>query len=276
MSYIDYQVDGAVAVISLNRPEKRNAQDESMLQDLDAAWQRAAIDDDVKVIVLRANGNHFSAGHDLHTPASGYLKEGKSTLESAYAWETEHYFGYSRRWRDIPKPSIASVQGACIAGALNVIWPCDLIVAAENASFSDPVVKFGVGGIEYHAHTWELGARRAKEMLFTARAFSAAEAFDAGMVNRVVAVDELEEKTMELAHEISQMDAWGLAMAKRAVNQTLDVMGQQAALQSAFDIHWHGHNNALLRTGYPMLVPGAAPMQAGEARGVTPRSEDSA
>ncbi|MFC7446543.1 enoyl-CoA hydratase [Rhodococcus daqingensis] len=262
MSYIDYEVDGAVAVITLNRPDKHNAQDESLLRDLDARWQQAAADDAVKVIVVRANGDHFSSGHDLKTPAPGYFREGKTTLESAYGWETEHYLGFSRKWRDVPKPSIAVVQGACVAGALNVIWPCDLIIAADNAYFSDPVVKFGVGGVEYHAHTWELGARRAKEMLFTARKFTAAEAFDAGMVNRVVPLDELDERAMALAHEISEMDAWGLATAKRAVNQTLDVMGQHAAMQSAFDIHWHGHANALLRTGYPLLTPDPLPSAA--------------
>lgn len=268
MSYIDYHVDGAVAVIVLNRPDKRNAQDHSLLRDLDARWQQAAADDTVKVIVVRANGDHFSSGHDLKTPAPGYLREGMTTLESAYRWETEHYLGFSRKWRDIPKPSIAAVQGACVAGALNVIWPCDLIIAAENAYFSDPVVKFGVGGVEYHAHTWELGARRAKEMLFTARRFTATEALNAGMVNRVVPLDELEAQTMELAHEISEMDAWGLATAKRAVNQTLDVMGQQAALQSAFDIHWQGHANALLRTGYPLLTPDPLPSGTSTKDGV--------
>ena len=262
MSYIDYRVDDAVAVISLNRPEQHNAQDASLLQDLDARWQQAASDDAAKVIVVRANGDNFSAGHDLKTVAPGYFAEGKTTLESAYGWETEHYLGFSRKWRDVPKPSIAAVQGACIAGALNVIWPCDLIVAADNTYFSDPVVKFGVGGVEYHAHTWELGARRAKEMLFTARRLTATEAFAAGMVNRVVPLDELDAQTMDLAREIAQMDPWGLATAKRAVNQTLDIMGQQAALQSAFDIHWHGHANALLRTGYPLLTPGPLPSEA--------------
>ena len=266
MSFIDYEVDGAVAAITLNRPDKHNAQDESLLRDLDARWQQAAADDAVKVIVVRANGDHFSSGHDLKTPAPGYFREGKTTLESAYGWETEHYLGFSRKWRDVPKPSIAAVQGACVAGALNVIWPCDLIVAADNAYFSDPVVKFGVGGVEYHAHTWELGARRAKEMLFTARNFTAAEAFDAGMVNRVVPLDELDAQAMELAHEIAEMDAWGLATAKRAVNQTLDIMGQQAAMQSAFDIHWHGHANALLRTGYPLLTPDPLPAKASKKK----------
>ncbi|WP_338889106.1 enoyl-CoA hydratase [Rhodococcus sovatensis] len=254
MSTVDYTVNDAVAIISLNRPEKHNAQDESMLQDLDARWREAAADDAVKVIVLRANGDNFSAGHDLKSEASGYRRPGKSILESAYAWEAEHYLGYSRRWRDIPKPSIAAVKGACIAGALNVIWPCDLIVAADNTYFSDPVAQFGISGVEYHAHTWELGHRRAKEMLFTGRSFSADEALQAGMVNRVVPLSELDSQAMDLAREISAMDSWALAQSKRAVNQALDIMGQQTALQSAFDMHWLGHANALLTTGYPLLT----------------------
>ncbi|MCF8568779.1 enoyl-CoA hydratase [Gordonia sp. HY002] len=267
MSLIDYRIEDAVALISLNRPEKHNAQNESMLEELDAAWRAAATDDAVKVIVVRANGDNFSAGHDLKSVTSGYEPSAdKSQLEKAYGWETEFYLGFSRRWRDVPKPSIASVKGACIAGALNVIWPCDLIVAADNTFFSDPVAKFGVGGVEYHAHTWELGARRAKEMIFTARSFSADEAFTAGMVNRVVPLDELESQTMDLAREIAQMDAWALRQGKRAVNQTLDIMGQQTALQSAFDMHWLGHANSMLTTGYPLLSEAPLPVEARQDR----------
>lgn len=259
MPRVEYETTGPLAYISLNRPEKRNAQDQQMLEELNAAWEHAAADDAVKVIILRANGDHFSAGHDLKSEAEGYTVEGKGSVESGYAWEMHHYFGFSRRWRDIPKPSIASVQGACIAGALNVIWPCDLIVAADDAFFSDPVARFGIGGVEYHAHTWELGHRRAKEMLFTARSFSADEALRTGMVNRVVPRAELDQATTELAAEIAEMDGWALAQSKRAVNQTLDIMGQQAALQSGFDIHWAGHANALVRTGYPLLSRGPLP-----------------
>ena len=118
-----------------------------------------------------------------------------------------HYLGYSRRWRDIPKPTIAAVQGQCIAGGGGglMLWPCDLIIAADNAMFSDPVARMGIGGVEYHGHTWELGPRKAKEMLFTARRFGAAEAQAAGMVNRVVPLEDLHSETMALAHEIAQM-----------------------------------------------------------------------
>jgi enoyl-CoA hydratase/carnithine racemase len=146
------------------------------------------------------------------------------------------------------------VQGKCIAGGLLLCWPCDLIVAADNAEFSDPVVFMGIGGVEYHGHTWELGPRKAKEILFTGRAVTAVEASQVGMVNRVVPLAELETATMELARQIAQMHPFALRQAKRAVNQTLDIQGFYAAIQSVFDIHHTGHGNALSVGGYPILI----------------------
>ncbi|NED61375.1 enoyl-CoA hydratase, partial [Streptomyces sp. SID10244] len=108
-----------------------------------------------------------------------------------YGTESRRYLDYSLRWRNIPKPSIAAVQGRCIAGGLLLCWPCDLIIASEDAKFSDPVVMMGIGGVEYHGHTWELGPRKAKEILFTGRPVTAAEAEQTGMVNLVVPRDEL-------------------------------------------------------------------------------------
>ncbi len=246
-----YEVTDKIAVITLNRPQKANAQTMELLDDLNAAWQRAAADDEVRVIVLRGNGKHFSAGHDMN---SGTAPPEKITLEYIYKLEARKYLEYSLRWRNVPKPSIAAVQGKCIAGGLLLVWPCDLIVAAENAEFSNPVVYMGIGGVEYHGHTWELGARKAKEILFTGRAVTAREAEQAGMVNRVVPLDRLGDETMDLAKHIAQMDPFGLRQAKRAVNQTLDVQGFYAAIQSVFDIHQTGHGNALSVGGYPILT----------------------
>jgi len=246
-----YEVTDKVAVITLNRPHRANAQTMELLDDLNAAWERAAADDDVRVIVLRGNGKHFSSGHDLK---SGMTLPSKITLEYLYELESRKYLEYSLRWRNVPKPSIAAVQGKCIAGGLLLAWPCDLIVAAENAEFSDPVVFLGIGGVEYHGHTWELGPRKAKEILFTGRAVTAREAEQTGMVNRVVDLDRLQDETMELARHIAQMDAFGLRQAKRAVNQTLDIQGFYAAIQSVFDIHHTGHGNAISRTGYPIIA----------------------
>jgi enoyl-CoA hydratase/carnithine racemase len=247
-----YEVTDKVAVITLNRPHRANAQTMEMLDDLNAAWERAAADDDVRVIVLRGNGKHFSSGHDLR---SGMTLPDKITLEHLYALEARRYLEYSLRWRNVPKPSIASVQGKVIAGGLLLVWPCDLIVAAENAEFSDPVVYMGIGGVEYHGHTWELGARKAKEILFTGRAVTAREAEQIGMVNKVVPLEELHDETMALAAQIARMHPFGLRQAKRAVNQTLDVQGFYAAIQSVFDIHHTGHGNALSVTGYPVINP---------------------
>jgi len=112
----------------------------------------------------------------------------------------------------------------------------------------------GIGGVEYHGHVWEFGARKAKEMLFMASVIDAEEAHQLGMVNRVVPVDELETQTMEMANQIAQMHPFALAMAKRAVNQTLDIMGQYVAQQSVFDMHSLAHGNALSLTGYPVMA----------------------
>jgi enoyl-CoA hydratase/carnithine racemase len=252
MDQILYSVSDGVAVITLNRPERANAQTMGLLDDLDAAWTRAADDDEVRVIVLRGNGKHFSSGHDLKDRSSPMPD--KITLESIYKIEARRYLEYSLRWRNTPKPSIAAVQGKCIAGGLLLCWPCDLIVAADNAEFSDPVVFMGIGGVEYHGHTWELGPRKAKEILFTGRAVTASEAEQVGMVNRVVPLADLETATMDLARQIAQMHPFALRQAKRAVNQTLDIQGFYAAIQAVFDIHHTGHGNALSVGGYPILI----------------------
>jgi enoyl-CoA hydratase/carnithine racemase len=252
MDQILYSASDGVAVITLNRPERANAQTMGLLDDLDAAWTRAADDDEVRVIVLRGNGKHFSSGHDLKDRSSPVPD--KITLESIYRLEARRYLEYSLRWRNTPKPSIAAVQGKCIAGGLLLCWPCDLIVAADNAEFSDPVVFMGIGGVEYHGHTWELGPRKAKEILFTGRAVTAAEAEQVGMVNRVVPLAELDTAVSDLARQIAQMHPFALRQAKRAVNQTLDIQGFYAAIQSVFDIHHTGHGNALSVGGYPILI----------------------
>ncbi len=248
--------DDAIGVVTLNRPDKANAQNVALLDSLHDTLMAAAADKAVKVIVLQANGKHFSAGHDLSGQTSGEDVPDleRDGLAGIYEWETRRYIGYSRAWRDIRKPTIAAVQGKCIAGGLMLAWPMDIIIAADNASFSDPVVAMGIGGVEYHAHTWEIGARKAKEWLFTASELSAAQAEKLGMVNHVVAPDQLRPFAMEMAARIAQMHPYALAQAKRAVNQTQDIQGFHAALQAVFDIHSTGHGHALSVSGYPILV----------------------
>ncbi|MCK9900194.1 enoyl-CoA hydratase [Parafrankia colletiae] len=266
-SFIEYEAAERIATITLNRPQAANAQTLELLDELDEAWRRAAEDPDVRVIILQANGRHFSAGHDIRSvgPADGAADGAPGggggngrppswTLAGIYEIEARRFLEYSLRWRNVPKPSIAAVQGVCISGGLLLCWPCDLILAADNATFSDPVVNMGIGGVEYHGHTWELGARKAKELLFTGRKMDAHEAERAGMVNRVVPLDELRPATRELAGQIARMHPFALRQAKRAVNQTLDVQGFYAAVQSVFDIHQTGHGHALSESGLPVLM----------------------
>lgn len=272
MSLVLYDKRDRIAVLTLNRPNQANAQSPSLLDELDGLFTRAERDDDVRVIVLNASGKHFSAGHDISADivkvepwASMFDDVEQNGLLRMYNWETKHFLGYSRKWRDIPKPTIASVQGACIAAGLMLVWPMDLIIAADNARFSDPVVKMGCGGVEYHGHTWEFGARKAKELLFTGGFISAQEAQRLGMVNRVTPLEDLERATMELAQEIAAMHPHALLMAKRAVNQTLDVQGQYAALQACFDIHSLGHANAWTISG-KATIAGISEMRRSETK----------
>ncbi len=252
--YVLYDTADGIATLTLNRPEVANAQNAALLDQLDAAWRRAIDDADVRVIVLQANGKHFSSGHDLKGDADADRSTQKPTLAGIIEYEARRYLEYSLRWRNAPKPSIAAVQGVCIAGGLLLAWPCDLIIASEDAKFSDPVVAMGIGGVEYHGHTWEMGPRKAKEILFTGRAMGAQEAASVGMVNHVVPREELHAKAREMALSIARMHPFALRQAKRAVNQTLDVQGFYAAIQSVFDIHQTGHGHALSEGGWPVLV----------------------
>jgi enoyl-CoA hydratase len=250
-----YEVRGAVALVTMNRPEYHNAQNSQMTYALDAAFRRACDDDEVKVIVLRGAGKHFSAGHDIGTPGRDvdktfdraslwYDHTNKLGGEFLYAREQEVYLGMCRRWREIPKPTIAMVQGACIAGGLMLAWVCDLIVASEDAYFADPVVRMGIPGVEYFAHVHELNPRIAKEFLFLGERMPAARAYQMGMLNRVVARDALEQETLDIAGRIAQMPRLGLQLSKQAVNNAEDLMGKRATMDMVFGLHHfaHAHN----------------------------------
>ncbi|MEC9133695.1 MAG: enoyl-CoA hydratase [Pseudomonadota bacterium] len=250
-SRITYEVSEGVARIALNRVEVRNAQDKAMLYELNDAFDLASRDDEVKVIVLAANGPHFSSGHDLadrtdvteFSQVSNWGGYDKPGAEGRQALEEEIYLGLCWRWRNLPKPTIAEVQGKVIAGGLMLVWVCDLIVAAEDTTFSDPVVAFGVNGVEYFAHPWEFGARKAKELLFTGGRMTAQEALSCGMVTHVVARADLTTFTSDLAARIAQRPSMGLRLAKQSVNQALDAQGFYTALQAAMSLQQLGHAN---------------------------------
>jgi enoyl-CoA hydratase len=242
-----------VARIVLARPQAANAQNYQMLSELNQAFDRAARDESVRVIILAADGKHFSSGHDLRAgtdmdgiePVGTWCCFDAPGAEGYMATEAEMYIGLCWRWRNIPKPTIAQVQGKVIAGGLMLVWPMDLVVCSDDATFSDPVVAFGVNGHEYFTHPFEAGARLAKEMLFTGRPITADEAYRRGMVNQVVPGDELASATLALAEHIARRPMIGLTLAKQSVNNTLDAMGMYTAIQSAFGLHHVGHNHNL-------------------------------
>ncbi|MCX5196705.1 enoyl-CoA hydratase [Streptomyces sp. NBC_00249] len=251
-----YERRGPVAHVTMNRPRYRNAQNSAMTYALDEAFYRASDDPAVKVVVLAGAGAHFSAGHDIGTPGRDahlpferraglwWDHSTRSGAESRFARESEVYLGMCRRWRELPKPVIASVQGACVAGGLMLAWVCDLIVASEDAFFADPVVRMGIPGVEYFAHPWAMPPRIAKEFLYTGDRMPARRAYEIGMVNRVVEPGELAAATELLALRIAEMPSFGLALTKRAVNQAEDLQGLHTGMDSVFGLHHlaHAHN----------------------------------
>lgn len=252
-----YEVRDGIATITMNRPTFNNAQNSQMTYALDASFRRAAGDDAVKVIVLRGAGKHFSAGHDIGTPGRDIDKPferqslwwdhtNKPGGEQYFVREQEVYLGMCRRWHDLPKPTIAMVQGACIAGGLMLAWVCDLIVASDDAFFQDPVVRMGIPGVEYFAHAHELNPRVAKEFLFLGERMPAARAQQMGMVNRVVPRDELEARTYEWAAKIAAQPRMGLALTKTVINRVEDLQGLRATMDIAFGYHHFAHTHSQL------------------------------
>ena len=260
-----------IARVTMNRPEVRNAQNLQMTYDLNAAMDLAMQDDEVKVVILAGADPHFSSGHDLRAAPAKRLGVDFPTVstwggfeqpgaEGGFAREQEIYLQITRRWRNLSKPTIAQVQGRCIAGGLMLAWACDLIFASEDALFSDPAVSMGNCGVEWFAHPWELGVRKAKELLFTSDAWTAREAESFGMVNRVFPRDALAESVMAIARRIAQKPSFALKMSKEAVNRSVDAMGQQVAIDQTFGLHQLCHAHNLLRFGMridPSGMPGA-------------------
>jgi enoyl-CoA hydratase len=258
--YIDYETidDGRIARITLNRVEARNAQNRGLLVELGDAFLEAESDDQVRVIILAGAGPLFSSGHDLgsrdavaeRTPGpdfhQSYATNGGSRkgAEARMLQEWHYFFQNTFRWRNLRKITIAQVQGSVYAGGLMLMWCCDLIVAADNALFADVVgTRLGMCGLEYFAHPWEFGPRKAKELLLTGDSMDAEEAHRLGMVSKVFPVDELPERTLEFARRIAALPSMTSIMIKESVNQSVDNMGFYTALQACFTLHELNHSH---------------------------------
>lgn len=259
--YVTYRVEDRVAWVMLNRPQYSNAQNYRLLNQLDAAFRRAVDDDEVKVIVLGGEGKHFSAGHDIGTPEkdSQFERErkdlwwdhsNKGGAERQYVLEQDGYLGLCRRWQAIPKPTIAMVQGGCIAGGLMLAWVCDLIIASDDAFFQDPVVRMASPGVEYFAHAFELPPRVARELLYLGERMPAERAYQYGMVNRIVPRADLRTEVARIAGQIAAHERFGLALTKQAVNFVEDLRGKRTAMDGVFHMHHLAHAHNQLTTGH--------------------------
>jgi len=263
--------DGRIVRVMLNRPEARNAQNRGLLVELNDALLRAEADDDVRVVILGGVGPMFSSGHDLgskvsteeYTPGpnqhptrtiNGATRQGSEAL---MLQEWHYYFENTRRWRNLRKIMIGQAHGDVYAAGLMLLWACDLIVSAHDARFADVVgARLGMCGVEYFAHPWEFGPRRAKELLLTGDAVDADEAYRLGMVSKVFPADELEARTIEFARRIAQLPTMTALLIKEAVNQSVDNMGFYNALNACFTLHElnHSHWAWVNESRYPVAL----------------------
>ncbi|MBI5949605.1 MAG: enoyl-CoA hydratase/isomerase family protein [Chloroflexi bacterium] len=226
---VRYEQVGRVARLVLNRPQYRNAQSRMLIEELDAAFARAAEDDGVGVIVLAGAGDHFSAGHDLGTPEELADREARpyaEGLRGRYRRSWEMNIGPTLRWRNIPKPTVAAVQGYCIFAGWIISSACDVVFAADDAMFLPT-------NFQYFSVPWDIHPRKAKAILFESRFIGAEEAEKLGFVDRVVPRARLDDEVMAYAARVAENDPFQLAMIKQAVNQALDEQGFTAHIQAA-------------------------------------------
>jgi enoyl-CoA hydratase len=227
---ITYEKLGRVGRITLNRPDVYNAQSREMRDEMDLAFAEAVADDDVRVIILAGAGRNFSTGHDVGRERVAAYKANPPTPGQRTGTSWQYNVENSLRWRDVPKPTIASVQGYCIFGGWIVASAMDLIVASDDALFLP-------GYVQYFGAPWDLGIRKAKEILFKSRFITAEEAHQAGFVSQVVPRDDLEQATMEFAEEIAESDPLVLRMTKLAINNAQDAMGYRSSIEGAHAGH---------------------------------------
>jgi enoyl-CoA hydratase len=229
---IIYEQHGRVARIVLNRPRYRNAQSRILLEELDHAFGYAGEDDSIGAIVLAGAGDHFSAGHDLGTPeemADRELRPIEEGLRGKYRRGFDQNIDKSLRWRNLPKPTIAAVQGYCIFAGWIISSAMDVVFADEDAMFLP-------ANFQYFSVPWEMHHRKAREILFESRFVDAQEALELGYVNRVFPKEKLEDESMAYAERVAANDPFQLRMIKLAINQMQDAQGFTQHIQGAFPL----------------------------------------
>lgn len=222
--------DGPVRRLTLNRPELLNALNARLMAELSEALRRAE-GDDSRVVVLAGAGRAFCSGFDLK-------EEAEAGERDVAAWREELAADLARMLQifDHPKPVVAMVHGYCLAGGCDLMMMCDVAVASDDAVFGEPEIRFG-SGVVAMVMPWLVGARKAKELLFTGEdRIPADEALRIGLVNRVVPRERLEEETMRLARRIAALDPVAVSLTKRSINRSLEAAGFREALWANVDM----------------------------------------
>lgn len=225
-----YEADGPVARVTLNRPRYRNAQSWRLLDELDAALDRAVADPAVRVAVVCGAGGNFSSGHDLGTREQIADKEARGVPDTGlefYEAFRLYNLDLTLKWRNLPLPTIAMVEGYCIFGGWMIAAAMDLIFAAPDALFLP-------SQLEYFSVPWDIHPRKAKELLFESRFIDAEEARDLGLVNRIYAASELERETFAYARRVAENTDVALRMSKLATNKAQDHQGFTTGIEAAF------------------------------------------
>jgi len=230
MSFEDilYAVDGPIGVITLDRPAYRNAQSYRMLDEIDAAFEAAAADEKVRVVIVRGAGGVFSTGHDLGTPEDLAYRAALGAQPGIQVYDQFKRYNLDLllKWRGFPKPTVAMVEGYCIYAGWMLAAAMDVVFAAADAEFLP-------GFVEYMSIPWDIGVRRAKEVVFESRFLTASEAADHGLVNRVLAPADLERGTFAWARRVAENSPEALRMAKIQMNKAQDAQGFTRALEDS-------------------------------------------
>ncbi len=230
---IRYEQEGRVVRLVLDRPQYRNAQSRILIEELDDAYKRAGDDDDVGAILLMGEGDHFSAGHDLGTPEELADKEERpyqEGLRGRYKRTWDMNIDTTMRWRNIPKPTIAAVQGYCIFAGWIISSASDVIFASDDAMFLPT-------NFQYFSVPWDLSVRKAKEILFESRFIDGEEAERLGYVNQVFPREKLHEEAMAYATRVAANDPFQLRMIKLALNQVQESQGFSAHIYGAHALY---------------------------------------
>ena len=235
MSSIELEKSGNIAHVRLNRPDKLNAVNPAMVDALDAALNDIEADPDVRVVLFSGNGRAFSAGFDVNATE----QRGGESMDDAIRRELEDAFDIIMRVWDCDRPTVAAVHGYCLGSSMELSAVCDLTISTDDCKFGAPEVTFG-SGIVCLILPWIIGFKHASEILLLGRKdISAQRAAEIGLVNRVVAADDLMSEACSVARELAANDFPAVAETRRALHQSLEAGGMRQALKNALETDIH-------------------------------------